>query len=334
MNRQETFWARFDAKHDSASIEIVNIPPTQIVDYVHSMKVVYTALRRSNPDMVFFPDRGSDPLLWTIEAFEEQEKLEKGIEIFIPKATLPIGTHTDLTGDSESGYNSTKKEEIIREEIRRLRALGHLAEKPKHIVLIDEAQSGHTSATATKLLHRAFDDPNLLITYLPCKDERRDKQIRKADYMYKSMAGGEMKNIEGLSIPVPLFFIDRNPFLDTLIVPKNTDGSDVENEHLMQMKINNVEARKVFRNITMLVLYPEIADVLVSEELDESTLRDELKPIYRDILEWAKSILNKYPESTDSRTNEKNSEKRKHIVIWFRRISEIVKDINISSQKK
>lgn len=288
MQRTPDFWNLFDVRR-VPSIEILNIPPRIIVDYVKSMVPVYYVIARDNPQIVFAPDRGAAPLVWTLETISEINP----VDININFATLPIGTHTDTSTGRESGYNYSTKKKIVEQELNRLRAAGLLDSALTHVVLLDEAQSGSTSATATRILKDLLssENPNIKITYIPCRDEGRNVAIRNADAGYKSLAGGEVKGIEGFTIPVPIFFIDRPVFLDIIAIPTE-EGVPVINSERMLMKIHNSEARKVFRYITLLVMLPEVTRAIVTEGMGENDLPEVMRSYYLEIHAWVNLLEN------------------------------------------
>lgn len=138
------------------------------------------------------------------------------------------------------------------------------------------------------------------------------------------MATGEWQGIEGYSISVPMFFIDRPAFLDVLAAPSGEEENTPEKPHLMTMKMHNLPAKKAFRCITILVEMPEVAKALVTEGLNESTLPNHLVGYYNEVLTWAKEILSRFPDiEGDAELTHRNKTRRTQILIWFRRISEL-----------
>lgn len=306
---------------DKALQEIFTFNVKTVVDYVRSMGVVYQAAIRDNPDMVFFPDRGAGPLMWTIEAYESRDNAF-GKAVKIPKATLPIGTTTTILNVRNSGVNEIEKTVIIKEELKRLRDNGLMPQECRHVVLIDEAQSGTTSAQAAKILKSVLGENPPLITYIACKDERGDIKIRPATYPFKSMVSGEVKGIEGFSIPIPMFYIDSAPLLDVIVKPEVKVGSSPENWLKMLTKIHNTGARNTFESITLLVLLPELINVALDPQRSQEYSGTNLEGLANKVKSWISDVYESLPIDSNlpAKTIERNTNKRFQVAGWLRRI--------------
>ncbi|MEI6462320.1 MAG: hypothetical protein WCO33_01465 [bacterium] len=333
----DSFIKYFDNQFDERSrVEMTTVNPARIVDYVKSMAVVYEAVTRDRPDMVFFPDRRAGPLMWTIEAFEEQDRYYGREKITIPKATLPIGTLTEIVSNKNSGLGSNEKKTVIAEEIRRLKESGQLPERSFRIVLVDEAQSGATSAQAIRLLTELFASENPQFTYIACKDERFDTKIRPAAESFKTLVSGETAGIEGFAIPIPMFYIDKSPLLDTIVSPFTKDSNAVKNPSdrlKMFIKIHNVGARQSFMNISRMVFYPELTDVALNPEEASRYVGTKLEKIAKEVADWCSEIYSYYPVDS-SQTPEvisQNMNMRKQKIAWFRKLRDICKSSKYST---
>jgi len=321
MPAPDFFHYHDDHFSDKALQEIFTFNVKTVIDYVRSMGVVYQAAIRDNPDMVFFPDRGAGPLMWTIEAYESKDNaFDRAVRI--PKTTLPIGTTTTILNARNSGVNEIEKTIIIREELKRLRDNGLMPQECRHVVLIDEAQSGTTSAQATKLLKIALGENPPLITYIACKDERSGIKIRPATYPYKSMVSGEISGIEGFSIPIPMFYIDSAPLLDIIVKPEVRVGSSPENWLKMLTKIHNTGARDTFQNITLLVLLPELINVALDPNSAQNYKGTNLEELAIKVKLWVSDVYKSLPIDTNlpAKTVERNQNKRFQVAGWFRRM--------------
>ena len=232
--------------------------------------------------------------------------------------TIPIGTYTDIQTGIQGGFNSTHKDAVIGNELARLQESGIVKGKIRDIALVDEAQSGSTSSTAAMLL-RTYFPKNVRLHYLPCKDDRHDIIVRKSVQRYKELVSGEDPGIIGYSIPVPMFFIDRSHLLDVIVLPEARDGVPAVDNYKMQMKVHNMVAKQGFKMITHLVLNPEMAMVVATEQYDEFLEKyPHMYGILSQAVDWKRSIIDLYPLNTaDPKVNLANQNRIYQLNSWF-----------------
>lgn len=316
---QARFWDLYDRRTEDAFKTIIYISPEEIINFVKSMQAVYEIILKANAEAIFVPDRGAAPLVWSLMALD----LIKG-NLLPQFISLPIGSSYRIFTNKQRGFNFSEKSQIIKEEIEKLKQIGIDVVELKKIVLLDEAQSGSTSATAVKILQQLAT--NASIVYIACKDYRgATKKVRSADPLYQRMTSNEISGVEGNSISVPLFYVDRPAFLDILIEMNNLALGETNVTTPLLQKIHNTEAKKIFEMLVMLISYPRIAKLLSSqEEIKDFELSEIEQRIYEKLRDIKDKMISKAIEDAelDGLDSIGRQTRVNAVHSWFKRIAD------------
>ena len=268
------------------------VPPHEIYAFVKGCSAIYEFMQEIHTDVVFYPLRGAMPIAWTIRSLAQNTAGHEMNEIH-----LPLGTHLKIPEGGFSGLKGNQKRTAIRLAVQRLRESNQTPQNP---TLIDEAQSGSTISQAAIHLRQALDDffPGSPLHVIVAQDDRKHIINRRKRTSYRILVSNEHPSIHAAVIPLPLFIVDRESLLDTLLLP--TDAPKEQQATLIHIMHNTV-ARESFDIIATLVTNPRLTQMLVDLFTTEKSpvWTPELTKIYSWFIENLTHPRNGKPPSVD-----------------------------------
>lgn len=223
--------------------------PETITDFILGCRTIYSMIQQIEPDLVILPLRGAIPMGWVIEEFERLN--EKHYSKVYPR----VGDHINVLDGKQGGYPLQAKQDIVKAD------LSNVIGVVKRPLLIDEVQAGSTLTEVANLISQELKDRFACKTLyvIGAQDSRVIQRKKTEDYL--QLVGNLRPQFVTSTVNLPLFYIDRNEFLDFILEPA---GKDLSNAPMMLHTMHNSEAEELFKNLTFGVLYPDILLKVIS----------------------------------------------------------------------
>lgn len=217
--------------------------PQTISDFVFGCRTIFSMMQQIEPDLVILPLRGAVPIGWVVEEFEQLNGKH------YPKVYPRVGDHINALDGRQGGYPLQTKQDIVRVDLSNVTGV---VERP---LLIDEVQAGSTLTEVASLLSSELRDVFSCETLyvIGAQDTRVMQRKKTKDYL--QLVGNLRPQFIASTVNLPLFYIDRNEFLDYLLEPTGKESSKTPT---MLHTMHNIEAEDLFKNLTYGVLYPDI----------------------------------------------------------------------------
>lgn len=267
--QESTFWGNYSSNFARPVDHAVRkISPVEVVGFVRGARSVFNIVEGLNPDVIFLPERGANPVDWALQRFSELYRGSDRMKVY-----LPIGTCVDPQTGQEWGPEKLLKRQVVKRLVEDLRERVGWLNRP---LLIDEVQSG---ATLTNVAHSLVEvltgkDPSESgesitdrLFVIAIQDSRNGWLTHKKAKGYRSISHNEKANIQAFIEELPLFTVDRQIFLNHLLSPMG-----VTPDHLrLPMVMQNIAAQKLIKSLVTVVTHPDTLET----NLDQYLVRDE-----------------------------------------------------------